>query len=53
MNQITDAMDMVEHLRQIAFCVQDGTIVKVNSAAANRMIEPGTPVETLLKTGLE
>lgn len=53
MNQITDAMDMVEHLRQLAFCVQDGTIVKVNSAAANRMIEPGTPVEPLLKTGLE
>lgn len=53
MNQITDAMDMVEHLRQIAFCVQDGTIVKVNPAASARMIQSGTPVEQLLKTGLE
>ena len=53
MNQITDAMDMVDHLRQIAFCVQDGTIVKVNPAASARMIQSGTPVEQLLKTGLE
>lgn len=53
MNQITDAMDMVEYMRQIAFCVQDGTIVKVNTAASNRMIEPGTSVEQLLKTGAE
>lgn len=53
MNQITDAMDMVEHLRQPAFCVQDGTIVKVNAAASGRMIQPGTPVEQLLKTGTE
>lgn len=53
MNQITDAMDMVEHLRQPAFCVQDGIIVKVNPAALGRMIQPGTPVEQLLKTGTE
>ena len=53
MNQITDAMDMVEYLRQPAFCVQDGTIVKVNTAASARMIEPGTPVEKLLQTGVE
>lgn len=53
MNQITDAMDMVEHLRQPAFCVQDGIIVKVNSAASGRMIQPGTLVASLLKTGAE
>ena len=53
MNQITDAIDMVEHLRQIAFCVQNGVIVKVNTAASNRMIEAGTPVVELLKTGAE
>ncbi len=53
MNQITDAMDMVEHLRQIAFCVQNGTVVKVNTAASNRMIEPGMTVAQLLKTGEE
>ena len=53
MNQITDAMDMVEHLRQIAFCVQNGVIVKANTAASNRMIEAGTPVVELMKTGME
>lgn len=53
MNQITDAMDMVEHLRQPAFCVQDGIIVKVNSAADCRMIHSGIPVKQLLKTGEE
>lgn len=53
MNQITDAMDMVEHLRQPAFCVQEGIIVKVNSAADSRMIQSGTPVEQLMETGME
>ena len=53
MNQITDAMDMVDHLRQPAFCVQDGTIVKVNPAASARMIQSGTPMGQILKTGLE
>lgn len=53
MNQITDAMEMVSHLSHPAFCVRDGVIVHVNTAAANRMIEPGTPVSQLLKTGAE
>ena len=53
MNQITDAMDMVMHLPQPAFCVQDGTIVKINTAASGRMIEAGTPIAQLLKTGAE
>lgn len=53
MNQITEAMEMVEHLRHPAFCVQEGIIVKVNTAASNRMIVPGTPVDQLLKTGVE
>lgn len=53
MNQITDAMEMVSHLSQPAFCVRDGVIVHVNTAAANRMIEPGIPVSDLLKTGAE
>ena len=53
MNQITDAMDMVMHLPQPAFCVQDGTIVKVNTAASGRMIEAGTPIAQLLKTGVD
>ena len=53
MNQITDAMEMVAHLSQSAFCVRDGIIVHVNTAASSRMIEPGTPVSQLLKTGTE
>lgn len=53
MDHITDAMEMVEHLRHPAFCVKDGIIVKANTAAASRMIEPGTPVSELLKTGTE
>lgn len=53
MDSITDAMEMVEHLRHPAFCVKEGTIVKVNRAAASRMIEPGIQVSQLLKTGLD
>lgn len=53
MDRITDTMEMVEHLRQPAFCVCEGTIVKVNTAAAGRMIEPGTAIADLLKTGQE
>lgn len=53
MNQITDAMEMVSHLSQPAFCVRDGIIVHVNTAAAGRMIEAGTAVSQLLKTGTE
>ena len=53
MNQITDAMEMVAHLSHPAFCVRDGIIIHVNTAAAGRMIEPGTAVSQLLKTGAE
>lgn len=53
MNQIIDAMDMIDHLQQIAFCVRDGIIVKVNAAAANRMIETGMQIEPLMETGTE
>ena len=53
MSQITDAMEMVSHLSHPAFCVRDGVIVHVNTAAAGRMIEPGTAVAQLLKTGAE
>lgn len=53
MDHITDAMEMVEHLRHPAFCVREGIIVKVNTAAAGRMIEPDTPVAGLLKTGAD
>lgn len=53
MDYITDAMEMVDHFPQAAFCVKDGIIVKVNPAAAARMIEPGTGIWDLLKTGKE
>ena len=53
MNQITDAMDMIDHLHQMAFCVRDCIIVKANAAASNRMIETGMQIEPLLKTGAE
>jgi len=53
MDQITDAMEMVEHLKNPAFCVRDGIITNVNAAAASRMIESGAPISGLLKTGIE
>lgn len=53
MEYITDAMEMVDHLLQPAFCVRDGKIVKVNSAGTARLIEPGIPVTELLSTGQE
>ena len=53
MDHITDTMEMVEHLHLPAFCVREGIIVKVNTAAASRMVESGTSVFELLKTGAE
>ena len=53
MDYITDAMEMVEHLKSPAFCVREGIITNVNSAAASRMIDPGTPISDFLKTGIE
>ena len=53
MDHITDAMEMIAHLHHPAFCVRDGIIVNVNTAAAGRMIEPGVAISELLKTGSE
>lgn len=53
MDHITDAMEMVEHLKNPAFCVREGIITNVNDAAASRMIEPGTPISELVKIGQE
>lgn len=53
MDHITEAMAMIDHLPQPAFCVREGIIAKVNPAAAARMIEPGTAVSDLLQTGRE
>lgn len=53
MDFITDAMEMVDHLPQPAFCVRAGTIVKVNPAGSARMIETGSQIQDLLNTGRE
>lgn len=53
MDYLTDAMEMVDHFPQAAFCVKEGIIVKVNPAAAARMIEPGIGIADLLNTGKE
>ena len=53
MDHITDAMEMVDLLHHPAFCVQEGIVVKVNTAARQRLIEPGMPVTDLIKIGAE
>ncbi len=51
MDQFTNAMEMVDHIPHPAFCVVDGVIVKVNAAAAGRLIEQNSSVSDLLQTG--
>lgn len=53
MEQIIDAMGILDLIPTPAFCVKDGIVVKVNDGAMSRMIEVGSPVEELLKTGSE
>ena len=53
MDHMTDAMEMVDLLHHPAFCVKEGIIVKVNTAARQRMIEPDTLVSELIKNGSE
>ena len=53
MEQFQNALGMLDLIQQPAFCVQRGTIMKVNPAAAVFLIEPGAKVETLLHTGAE
>ena len=53
MDQITDAMGMIEHLNTPAFCVRQGIITNVNEAAKGRTIEPETPITDYLKTGMD
>ena len=53
MDQITDAMGMIEHLNCPAFCVREGIITNANEAAMGRMIEPGKPITDYLKAGME
>lgn len=48
MSSITQILDMMD---RPAFCVEDGVICAVNSAAARRQFEPGTSVADLLTAG--
>ena len=53
MEQLTDAMGMLDLMARPAFCVRDGHIVKVNPAAQGRMIAEGSEIFPLLETGRE
>ncbi len=51
MEQHQDTMAMLELVTRPAFCVKDGVIVRVNTAAQRMTIEAGMPVLPLLATG--
>lgn len=53
MEQLNDAMGMLDLMVCPAFCVRDGHVFKVNPAAQGRMIAEGTAVSALLETGRE
>ena len=53
MEQFHNALGMLDLMREPAFCVQGGTIIKVNPAAAAFLIETGTDVQSLLHTGAQ
>ena len=53
MEQLTDAMGLLDLMVHPAFCVKDGIIIKVNPGAAGFMIEAGEPVSRFLHTGAE
>lgn len=43
--------DLLELIRQSAFCVENGQITRVNEAARHRTLEVGTAIDGLLLTG--
>ena len=51
MEHTTDFTGMLELLTCPAFCVQDGTIVRVNDLAAQYLISVGDPIAPMLVTG--
>lgn len=51
MEQIEDIFTMLDQLDRPAFFVQDGRILRVNSAAERCLITAGTPIATILITG--
>lgn len=53
MEKFQTVFGMLDLMQQPAFCVQNHTIIKVNSAAAPFLLETGCNVTTLLHTGRE
>lgn len=53
MEQTNHLPDMLELLPQPAFCVEKRVVTWVNQAAAQRQVEPGCAIDSLLKTGAE
>ena len=53
MDQITDALGLLDLMPHPAFCVRDGIIIKANPAAAACGIEAGSHICPLLDTGSE
>lgn len=53
MEQFNTALQMLNLMREPAFCVQEGTIIRANPAATAYLIEPGIRVQELLHTGRE
>lgn len=53
MEQHERTIRMLDLLTQPAFCVQDGVVTAVNQSAQQRLISVGTPIQELLRTGLE
>lgn len=53
MEQLHNALGMLDLMHEPAFCVQGGKIIKVNPAAAALLIETGTQINQLLQTGAE
>lgn len=53
MEQLTDALGLLDMMACPAFCVKDGIIIKVNHDAEAYTIETGTPIDRLLETGAE
>lgn len=53
MEQITDAMGMLDLMVRPGFCVRDNIIIKVNPSAQSHMIAVGANVTEYLRTGKE
>ena len=53
MEQFQTVSGMLDLMQRPAFCVRNQTIVKINTAAAPFLIETGTDVKSLLRTGAE